>query len=73
MSNSASATMQFNGIDQSEAERLLAVIWRVLEERALASPMVQVRSAMASIDITVGFQSRGDQAIVEKELALRIV
>ena len=73
MSSSGPATMQFTGIDQSEAERLLAAIWRVLEERALASPMVQVRSEKASIDITLAFQSQGDCAIVEKELVLKIV
>jgi hypothetical protein len=65
--------MRFNRIDASEAERLLAAIWRVLLERALASPMMQVRSAKASIDITLAFQSQGDRAIVEKELALKIV
>jgi hypothetical protein len=73
MSSSASATMRFKRIGQSEAERLLAAIWRVLEERALASPMVRVRFAKASIDITLAFQSQGDRAIVEKELAVRIV
>jgi hypothetical protein len=73
MSSSASATMRFNRIEQSEAERLLAAIWCVLEEHSLASPMVQVRSAKALIDIALAFQSQGDRAIVEKELVSKIV
>ena len=73
MSNSASATMQFNGIGKSEAERLLVRIWRILEEHALAPPMVQVRSTKGSIDVTLAFQSQGDRAVVEKELVLKIV
>jgi hypothetical protein len=67
MSSSASATMQFNGIHKPEAERLLAGIWRVLEEHDLATPFAQVQSAGARINITLMFQSAGDRAIVEKE------
>ena len=61
--------MQFKGIDESEAERLLAGIWRVLEEHNLATPLLGVRSARSRITITLTFRSAGDRAIVEKEFA----
>jgi len=67
MSSSASAEIQFNRIDTSEAERLLSEIWRVLEERNLTTPVISV-SAGASIDIRLRFESARDRGIVEKEL-----
>lgn len=56
--------MQFTGISEAEAERLLAVIWRALEEHALATPRLNVRSANASINITLTFQSAEEMASV---------
>src|SRR5215831_16864108 len=63
-----SSTIQLNGIGESDAERLLAAVWRILEEHALPTPLLDVRSANASLDIRLTFQSPGDCAAVEAEL-----
>jgi hypothetical protein len=68
MSNAPSHAMQFDGISQSDAERLLAVIWRALEAHALASPSIEVRSAGALINIKLTFQSTEERAIVKKKI-----
>jgi hypothetical protein len=34
--------MYFHAIDESEGERLLVAIWHLLEEQAVASPLVEV-------------------------------
>ena len=63
-----SSTIQLNGIGESDAERLLAAVWRILEEHALPTPLLDVRSANASLDIRLTFQSPGARAAVEAEL-----
>jgi hypothetical protein len=60
--------MYFHAIDESDGERLLARIWQLLEEQAIASPAVEVRNANASIDITLTFQSAADCALIERKL-----
>jgi hypothetical protein len=67
-SGSSEIEIQFNGIDVSGAERLVASIWRVLEEYSITTPLMDVRSASASIDITLRFRSEEDRALVGKEL-----
>jgi hypothetical protein len=62
---SSSSSMRFHGIDEAEAERLLAAIWRVLEENDLATPQLHVRSAKTSIDVTLTFQSAQELALVK--------
>jgi hypothetical protein len=56
--------MQFTGISKTDAERLLAAIWRVLEEHGLATPRLHVRSAKTSIDVTLTFQSPAEAALM---------
>jgi hypothetical protein len=67
-SSSAPTRMYFHAIDESEGERLLVAIWHLLEEQAVASPLVEVRSAKASIDIVLTFQSAADRALIERKL-----
>ena len=62
--SSTSLAIKFNGTEVSDAERLLAAIWRVFEEH-IATPLLDVRSANASIDIRLTFQSAEDLALVE--------
>ena len=62
---SSSASMQFAGISKTDAERLLAAIWRVLEEHRLATPRLHVRSAKGSIAVTLTFQSAGEVALIK--------
>jgi hypothetical protein len=50
-------------VEEAAAERLLATLWRVLEEHDLATPLLSRRSANGSIDITLTFQSPGDRAL----------
>ena len=57
--------MQFAGISKTDAERLLAAIWRALEEHGLATPRLHVRSAKGSIDVTLTFQSAGEMALIK--------
>jgi hypothetical protein len=64
----ASSTIHLNGIGECDAERSLAAVWRILEEHALPTPLLDVRSANASLDITLTFQSPKDCAAVEAEL-----
>lgn len=64
----SSASMQFRGIDEADAERLLTAIWRVLEEHGLATPRLHVRSAnkpIKSIDVTLTFQSARELALIK--------
>jgi hypothetical protein len=68
MPSSTSLIIQFNGISEADAERLLAVTWCTLERHALVSPLVAVRSAKALVDITLTFESARDCAVVEREL-----
>jgi hypothetical protein len=68
MPSSTSLILQFKGISEAEAERLLALTWRILERRALMLPRVAVRSTNGSVDITLTFESAGDRAVVEREL-----
>ena len=42
---SSSSSIEFHGIDEADAERLLAAIWGVLEKHGLATPRLHVRSA----------------------------
>jgi hypothetical protein len=58
----SSPILKFN-VEESAAERLVATLWRVLEEHDLATPLLSVRSANGSIDITLTFQSPGDRAL----------
>ena len=67
---SVSPVMQLKGISASDGERLLAAIWRVLEEHTLASPLVEVRFGEGTIDIALTFQSTGDRAVVGSKLFL---
>jgi hypothetical protein len=57
--------MQFTGISEADAERLLAAIWCVLEEHDLATPRLHVRSAKKSIDVTLTFQSPRELALIK--------
>ena len=60
--------MQFNGLDESDAERLLAAIWCVLEKHNLHTPLLDTRTASARIDMTLTFQSAADRTLVKTEL-----
>lgn len=70
MSSSASATMQFDGIGESDAERLLAAVWRVLEEHSLPTPRLDVRSAKPFIELTLTFESVEHHASIENDIKL---
>ena len=71
-SGSPEIEIQFKGIDESEAERLVASMWRVLEEHSIPTPLVDVRSACARIDMTLRFRSAEDRALVEQKAFERI-
>ena len=60
--------MQFNGLHEPDAERLLAAIWCVLEKHSLRTPLLDARTASARIDVTLTFQSAGERTLVQKEL-----
>jgi hypothetical protein len=69
MANSASTRLNFIGLGESDAERLLAVIWRVLEERDLPTPHVDIRSGNPSLDITLTFRSAEECATIKEHLS----
>jgi hypothetical protein len=64
----SSSILKFN-IEESAAERLLATLWCVVEEHDLATPLLGVRSANGSIDITLTFQFPGDRALAADAVA----
>jgi hypothetical protein len=70
--SSASATLQFIGLGKSDAERLLAAIWRVLEEWGLPTPQLDIRSGNPSLDIKLRFQSAGDCTAIKKHLSFAL-
>jgi hypothetical protein len=69
MANSASTRLNFIGLGDSAAERLLAVIWRVLEEHDLPTPHVDIRSGNPSLDITLTFRSAEECATIKEHLS----
>jgi hypothetical protein len=69
MPSSTPLIIQFKGISEADAERLLAMTWCILERHAFVSPLVAVRSEKASIDITLTFEFVGDRTVVERELS----
>jgi hypothetical protein len=52
----------------TEAERFVATSWCVLEEHGLATPIMAVRQARTSIDVSLSFSSAEDCALVEKRI-----
>ena len=61
--------MEFNRISLSDAERLLAAIWCILEEHDLATPLMRVRSARGALDIALTFASAKDHALAMANFA----
>lgn len=64
----ASSILTFSLMNEPEAERLLAMVWCILEGCALTSPVVEVRSVSGFIEIGLIFESAADCALVEKNL-----
>jgi hypothetical protein len=64
----ASSTLEFTGMSESEAERIVATVWRILEAHALISPIVEVRFVNALANIRLIFDSAVDRALVENDL-----
>ena len=64
MASSASTALHFPGLGESDAERLLAAIWLVLEERGLPTPLVDVQSGNPSLNVTLTFESVKDCATI---------
>jgi hypothetical protein len=64
----ASSALEFTGLSESEAERVVATVWRILEAHALISPTIEVRVANALMDIRLIFESAVDRALVENSL-----
>lgn len=69
MASSASTALHFPGLGESGAERLLAAIWRILEEHDLPTPRVDIRSSSSSLDIMLTFRSAEDCATIEKHVS----
>ena len=64
----ASSALEFTGMSESEAERIVATVWRILEAHALISPIVEVRFVNALANIRLIFDSAVDRALVENDL-----
>jgi hypothetical protein len=64
----APSTLELAGMAGAEAERQVAAIWCVLEAHALASPIVEVRSANALVIISLTFESADDCQLVKTAL-----
>jgi hypothetical protein len=69
MANSASTRLNFIGLSDSDAERLLAAIWRVLEEHDLPTPCVDIGSGHPTLNIVLTFWSAEDRATIEKHVS----
>jgi hypothetical protein len=65
-SESTELEMHFSAIDEAKAERLLAAIWCALEEYGIPTPLIEVRSARASVNITLRFRTAEGRALVDK-------
>lgn len=65
----ASSTLELAGIRGAKAERFLVAIWRILEAHSLASPIIEVNSAIGLYDISLTFESAKDCALVENSLS----
>jgi hypothetical protein len=61
-------TLRINQLPTADAEDLIAILWRALEERRIPSPDLDVSLSSVGVDLSVGFESERDA-----DLAMRMV
>jgi hypothetical protein len=57
-------TLRINQLPTADAEDLIAILWRALEERWVPSPKLNVSLSSVGLDVTVGFGSERDADLV---------
>jgi hypothetical protein len=57
-------TLRINQLPTPDAEDVIAILWRALEERRIPSPELSVSLSSAGVDLSVGFSSERDADLV---------
>jgi hypothetical protein len=57
-------TLRINQLPTADAEDLIAILWRALEERRIPSPEINVSRSSVGMDVSVGFGSERDADLV---------
>ena len=57
-------TLRINQLPTADAEDLIAILWRALEERRIPSPELYVSLSSVGVDLSVGFGSEPDAKLV---------
>lgn len=61
------SSLMFTWMSLPEAERLLAAVWYTVEDLALKSPIIEVRSIGELVNINLFFESAVDCALVQNK------
>ena len=57
-------TLRINRLPTADAEDLIAILWRALEERRIPSPQLNVSLSSMGVDLSAGFGSERDADLV---------
>jgi hypothetical protein len=57
-------TLRINQLPTADAEDLIAILWRALEERRIPSPELNVSLSSVGVDLSVDFGSERDADLV---------
>lgn len=60
--------LKINDLSTAQAEDLISILWRVLEERRISSPQLNVTSGSSGIDLSVSFGSEADADLAMRAL-----
>jgi hypothetical protein len=58
--------MKMDRLSMAEAEKLIAALWRSLEEHGIPSPQLRVRQTHESLDLSIEFCSQKDSELMKR-------
>jgi hypothetical protein len=62
-------TLKICRITVAQAENVIAILWRTLEEYGVASPQLRVRQVRQSVELSIEFLSQRDSDLVRRAIA----
>ena len=61
--------MRVGRLTMAEAENLIAVLWRTLEQQGIASPQLRICQVGDLVDLTIEFLSQQDGDLVRRVMS----
>jgi hypothetical protein len=58
--------MRMARLSMPEAEKLIAALWRTLEEYGVSSPQLRVGQTRGSVDLSIEFRSQKDSELMRR-------